>query len=254
MSPSKLCAVSMVRNEPFAVYGVLSIINYISKIIIIDTGSTDGTFSELEILQQRFKSKIILEQRKLEDGHNWNINDTHVDSSGVPPHVSKALGDIRRELHARAESEWVLTLDGDEVWPETLIDHVRSVVYQNGCGTNAIFLPFMDFIDDHTMIRQLHYMGRVYRKDITDIRGNFPYEMHHNKVTGHCYETNSYDAFTVKPQHGFVNHFECLLKPFRKKHTIVASNDNPLPQVIYDNLEKFPRIKPYIEKKYIEEP
>lgn len=254
MSSSKLCAVSMVRNEPFAVYGVLSIINYISKITIIDTGSTDGTYEELQELQKQFKSKIVLEQRNLEDGHNWNINNNnHVDSSGVPPHVSKALGDIRRELHDRAESDWVLTLDGDEVWPETLIDHVRSVVYQNACGNNAIFLPFIDFIIDCTMIRQIHLMGRVYRKDITVIKGNFPYEMHHNKLTGHCYGITSYDSFVVKTQHGFVNHFECLLKPFRKAKNIVAHNGHQLPQVIYDNLERFPRIKPYVESNWVED-
>lgn len=246
MSRHILIANCMTRNEPTVPFAILSIINYIDKIIVIDTGSTDETYQELRVVQKMYPQKIILEQRFLEDGQNWSVSGGQVHTTGISESTSIALGDIRREMLERSNSEWVITLDSDEIYEESLIRCVRNYINKDCYGNIAMFLPFMDLIRNIKQIRHLHWMGRVYRKNMVDIRGNFPYEQHHNKLTGECLEYWSNDVKKVEFSEGLIFHFESLVKVGRKEDRVIEQNNRPLPSIIDKYKEQFPRIKKYI--------
>ena len=245
-----LVSTTMCKNEPFAAIGLLSIIDYVDKCIVVDTGSDDGTWDELNEVRKMYPNKVLLEQRIIGDGHNWNITGGQVNVGGVPEEVAIGLGDIRRYMHDKLNSKWVVSLDGDEVWDKSLVEYVRGMVEKGCYGNVAIFLPFMDFIEDITKVRQYHWMGRVYNRQLTQVLGQYPAEMHYVKLTKECLQPTSRDILMPNPDSfGWVRHFECLLKPHRKEHKIVGRHDGSLPEVIDKYKDRFPRVKPYLEIK-----
>src|SRR5690348_5697551 len=99
-----LVSTTMCRNEPFCVYGLLSIVDYVDRCIVVDTGSNDGTYEELEQVRKMYPKKILLERREIGDGHNWKIANGQVQTQGISEEVSKQLGDIRRYMHDKLDS------------------------------------------------------------------------------------------------------------------------------------------------------
>lgn len=240
----------MVRDEPFAVYGIMSVIDLADEILVVDTGSTDGTWDELQQLQSEYPDKIKLRQELVENCHQWSIENTQVKASTLSPEASKQLGDIRRNLHKESKSNYVLLLDGDEVYPEKVSRMVHQVLNGGAYTFDCMILPFIDWVDRVGVVRQKHWMGRLFNKDNTEIRGNYPHEMHWQKYRNLMYEVSVDTTLTVNADtaDSMVNHYECLIKPYRKEHRIIATVEPYLPEVINEKmLNKFPRIKKYVE-------
>lgn len=84
----------VIRNEEYWIwYAIQSILPYVDKILIFDTGSTDRT---VEIIQT-FKSKKI-----------------HFQQKGVVDAIG--LSRLRQEMLELTKTDWILILDGDEIW------------------------------------------------------------------------------------------------------------------------------------------
>lgn len=242
----------MIRDEPFAVYGLASIIDYIDEAIVVDTGSMDGTFEELQEFAKNYPSKIILEQRDIENCHNWNISgsgDNQVKTENLKKEAAQALGDTRRYMHEKSSGEFIWIIDGDEVYFKILAEQVRDIVQTNMSNADILFIPFADYIDKIGTIRQIHDMGRIFRKDVTDIKGIYPTEMHFNKVTNNMYYAGCDRSLMIEPTCGFnfVQHYECIIKPYRKERRHVQEIPKVLPEVFEQLIDKFPRVKKYIE-------
>lgn len=106
MSNCNITAHCLIRNEERWIwYAIKSVINYIDKIFIFDTGSTDRT---VEIVKSIKSSKIIFEEKGIVD--------------------KKQLADLRQEMLDRTDTEWFLILDGDEVWPKSAIVELKNSI------------------------------------------------------------------------------------------------------------------------------
>lgn len=90
---------TIVKNEEKWIwFALMSVLNYVDKILVFDTGSDDKT---AEIIKAIKNEKVVFEEKG------------EVDADG--------LVILRREQLARTKTEWVLILDGDEIWPEKTI-------------------------------------------------------------------------------------------------------------------------------------
>lgn len=99
----------IVKNEEQWIwYAINSVIEYVDKIIIFDTGSTDQT---INIIKSIRSPKIKFEEKGL-----------------VNP---KQLVDLRNEQINKTETDWFMLLDGDEVWPENSIRKITTLNFGN---------------------------------------------------------------------------------------------------------------------------
>lgn len=102
----KIWANTIVNNEEnFIWFAVMSVVDYVDKILIWDTGSTDNTV------------KII---RKIRE-----IRGDKVDFKEVGSVDQFQFTKMRQKMLEQSKCDWVLILDGDEIWWK---DSIRKVV------------------------------------------------------------------------------------------------------------------------------
>ncbi|OGY21997.1 MAG: hypothetical protein A3A65_03060 [Candidatus Chisholmbacteria bacterium RIFCSPLOWO2_01_FULL_49_14] len=95
MKEPGITAQMLVKNEEYWIwYSVRSILPFANKVMIFDTGSTDET------------SKII------GSIHSAKLT---VDEKGDA--TRQGLVQLRNEMKQRTTTDWILLVDGDEVWP-----------------------------------------------------------------------------------------------------------------------------------------
>lgn len=93
----------IIRNEDrFVWFALMSVLPYVSKILIYDTGSTDMTVQAVKSIKSK---KIIFEER----------------GETSPSNLTK----LRGEQIDRTDSDFFMLLDGDEIWPA---DGMREIV------------------------------------------------------------------------------------------------------------------------------
>lgn len=112
----------LIRNEEnFIWYALQSVLPYVDKILVWDTGSTDKT---VEIIKSINSPKIEFEEKGLADESRHTA--------------------LRNEMIKMTDTEWFMILDGDEVWPSDQIkgtlQELDSSVFHNNCIlSNFIF-------------------------------------------------------------------------------------------------------------------
>lgn len=101
MNKPKIVAHCLVRNEErFIWYSLHSVLPYVDQIMVWDTNSTDNTvdiIKSIESTKIKFKQIGPVDANTFTDARNQMIKET-------PP-----------------ETNWIMILDGDEVWPENSI-------------------------------------------------------------------------------------------------------------------------------------
>lgn len=106
MQQPTICGHCIVKNEEnFIWFAVSSVIEYIDKAVIWDTGSTDATVEIIEELKKIYPDKISFRQY-------GNVS-------------SEGLSRARQEMLDETNADWLITLDGDEVWWD---DSIRKLV------------------------------------------------------------------------------------------------------------------------------
>lgn len=101
----KLVVHCLVKNEEkFIWYAIQSVIDYVDKILVWDTGSTDKT---IEIIKAIKSSKINFKQ------------------------VSGDITLLRQKMLEETDSEWILILDGDEIWWKDSITEAIDIISKN---------------------------------------------------------------------------------------------------------------------------
>src|SRR5260221_14038425 len=97
---------TMVKNEArWLWYSVSSVIDYVDKLLLWDTGSTDATLKIEQELINKYPGKIFYKRR----------NQTTVQDFAA----------VRQEMLYETKSDWFLMLDGDEIWWQ---DSIRNLV------------------------------------------------------------------------------------------------------------------------------
>ena len=111
MSKVKIVAHCLVKNEDrFIWYSLQSVLPFVDQILVYDTGSTDKT---VEIIKSIKSSKIkflevgIVDINSFTDIRNQMLRDTPVGT------------------------DWLMILDGDEIWPMSSIKKVLESIKHN---------------------------------------------------------------------------------------------------------------------------
>lgn len=104
-----ITAHTIIKNEEQWIwYAINSVIDFVDKIIIFDTGSTDQT---VNIIKSIKNPKIFFEEKG--------------------PVSPKKLVELRNEQIRNTKTEWFMLLDGDEVWPKKSISKLIKVAPGN---------------------------------------------------------------------------------------------------------------------------
>lgn len=122
----KITAHCLVKNEEnFVWFAINSILDYVDKIIIWDTGSTDKT---VEIIKTINSPKIFYEEK-----------------GQVSP---QKFGKLRDEMVKITGTDWIFILDGDEIWSEVAIEEIISLVDKYSDSKDLIVSPVKMLIGD----------------------------------------------------------------------------------------------------------
>ncbi|OGV90383.1 hypothetical protein A3A66_00970 [Microgenomates group bacterium RIFCSPLOWO2_01_FULL_46_13] len=117
---------TIVKNEErFIWYALESVLNFVDKLIVFDTGSTDAT---VKIIRSIRSHKLLFEEKGEVD--------------------RKRLVTLRREQIRRSQSQWLLNLDGDEVYPLTAIEEMIGLMKTVSNDVVGIVQPFVSLTGD----------------------------------------------------------------------------------------------------------
>lgn len=119
----------LVKNEAnFIWYSVMSILNFVDKVMLWDTGSSDGTLEIInEIIKEDKRKKIIF--KKL----NLGFFDE---------------GQVRQQMLDETKSDWFIVVDGDEIWWNSSIQEVTDEINKNGRELESIVVPTINLVGD----------------------------------------------------------------------------------------------------------
>lgn len=119
----------LVKNEArFVWYAVMSVINHVDRVLLWDTGSTDGTLEILEEIKKVGGDKIVFREYG-----NVDVNT-----------FTKA----RQEMLDATTTDWFIIVDGDEVWWEDSIKKLVEEVESKGNRIESIVVPTINLIGD----------------------------------------------------------------------------------------------------------
>jgi glycosyltransferase involved in cell wall biosynthesis len=156
-----LWAHTLVKNEArWLWFSLTSVLPYVDKVLLYDSGSTDGSIEIEKELQKRFPEKIILKNAKIESAEDFTK--------------------VRQEMLDATKSDWFLMVDGDEIWWEDSIKKVMNVIKSNESnkGIESIVVPTVNLVGDifhyqpqnagkyKFSSRVGHYNLRAVRRDI----------------------------------------------------------------------------------------
>lgn len=158
---------TLVRNEErFVWFAINSVIDYVDKILIYDLGSTDKT---VEIIKTIKSSKIILKELP----RNKDMIE---------------LGQRRQQMLEETKADWILILDGDEIWPNKSIEKLISTIEKNP-GKDCIVVPTFMLVGD-----MFHYQEEAAGEyKIVDRKGHFNVRAINMGIPGLHIETHKND-------------------------------------------------------------
>jgi glycosyltransferase involved in cell wall biosynthesis len=121
---------TLVKNEEhYLWYSVTSLIDFVDKVLLWDTGSTDHTSEIIKELLKKYPDKI-------------EFNEV---GEVTPEEYTEA----RQEMLNHTEADWFLVLDGDEVWWEGSIRKISEVVRgPKGELLESIVSPYFNLVGD----------------------------------------------------------------------------------------------------------
>lgn len=102
----KITVHCVIKNEERWIwYAINSVIDWVDKILIFDTGSTDNT---VRIIKSIKSPKIVFKEK-----------------GEVDP---KEFAQLRQEMLNRTKNGWVFILDGDEIWTQQAMEEIRKII------------------------------------------------------------------------------------------------------------------------------
>lgn len=151
---------TIVKNEDrYIWFAIKSVINYLDKILIYDTGSSDKTVEIIKLLQKDYPQKIIFKEIGEVD--------------------AKGLTAARQKMLSETKSDWLLLVDGDEVWWENSLKEVLEIIQKQGDRLYAIITPVINLVGDiyhyqEELAGQYDIMGKKGHYNIRAINRRIP--------------------------------------------------------------------------------
>ena len=125
----KIIAHTLVHNEENFIWFVLSsVVSLVDKIMVWDTGSDDRSVEIVKLIAKKYPGKIKFKE----------IGE--VDADGVTL--------ARQKMLERSDCDWILILDGDEVWTKLGIKELTYVIKKEGKNLDCVVVPFYNLVGD----------------------------------------------------------------------------------------------------------
>lgn len=125
----KIWSHTLVRNEErYIWYAVASVIDWVDKALIWDTGSTDKTVRIIKEIKKIYPDKVSF--RKL------------------GPVNPEEFTDVRQKMLDETKSDWFILVDGDEVWWEGSIKKLTKTIRKKGGKLETIVTPSYLLVGD----------------------------------------------------------------------------------------------------------
>lgn len=158
---------TIVKNEDrYLWFAIKSVIDYLDKLIIYDTGSVDKTVEIIKLLQRDYPQKIIFEQKR------------EVNPAG--------LTRLRQEMLEKTDSDWFILVDGDEVWWKKSIGDVVETINSSQDDLYALVNPIINLVGDIYHYQEEEAGGY----EILGKKGHFNIRAINTKIPGLHLENN----------------------------------------------------------------
>lgn len=155
------------NEENFIWFAIMSIVDFVDKVLIYDSGSTDKTVEIIKEVKKIKGEKIEFKEIGKVDKYQF----------------TKA----RQEMLERSDCDWILIVDGDEIWWEESIKKVVNKIQKEGQKTEGIVVPMVVPVGDiyhlqeesagqyELLGRKGHYSLRAINKNISGLHADWPY-------------------------------------------------------------------------------
>lgn len=125
----RIWANCIVHNEEnFIWFALMSVVDCVDKILVWDSGSTDKTVEIIKEIIKEKGDKIEFQEVGRVDGGEFTKR--------------------RQQMLAKSECDWVLILDGDEIWWKSSIKKLKEKIKKDGDKLDAIVIPFYNLVGD----------------------------------------------------------------------------------------------------------
>lgn len=173
---------TLVKNEGrFIWFSLMSVVDYLDKILIWDTGSTDSTVEIIKLVMAKYPQKIIFKEIGTVDADGLTL--------------------ARQKMLEQTKSDWLFLLDGDEVWEDKSIKEVVETIQRKGDNLYGIVNPVYNLVGDI-----YHYQDQnAGNYQILGKKGHFNIRAINRSIPG-LHIKNTY------PLEGFFDNHEILLQ------------------------------------------
>ncbi|OGM13523.1 hypothetical protein A3A76_03645 [Candidatus Woesebacteria bacterium RIFCSPLOWO2_01_FULL_39_23] len=187
---TEIWAHTLVKNEEnYIWYAIKSIIDFVDKILVWDTGSSDKTVEIIQSLKGEYGSKIDFKECG------------NVDIDGYTK--------LRQEMLNITSADWFIILDGDEVWWRDSIKELTEIIRVRYKTLDSVFTRNYNLIGDI-----YHYQDDAFGKyEIDEIRGHLSVKAINRHIPG---------LYTSKPhgQHGYFDKQNILVQDMHPKRRL----------------------------------
>jgi hypothetical protein len=125
----RIWAQTLVKNEEkYVWYAVTSVVDHVDKVMLWDTGSTDKTPEIIGELIKKYPGKIEFKEVGEVDPLRFT--------------------EIRQQMLNEMEDDWLLIVDGDEIWWEDSIKELTLFIRESGIEYESIISPNYNIVGD----------------------------------------------------------------------------------------------------------
>lgn len=164
----KIWAHTTVNNEEnFIWFALMSVVDHVDKVLVWDTGSKDRTVEIIKEIQKLKQDKIVFKE--------------------VGEVSKEEFPKIRQAMLDKSNCDWILILDGDEIWWEDSIKRLINKINDQGNEIEGIVVPFKVPVGDiyhfqeeragqyKLLDKKGHYSLRAFNKKIPGLHVDWPY-------------------------------------------------------------------------------
>lgn len=125
----KIWVNTIVNNEEnFSWFAIMSVVDFVDKVLVWDSGSTDKTVA---IIKEVVKTK-----------------GEKIDFKEVGKVDKFKFSQIRQKMLEQSDCDWLLILDGDEIWWEDSIKKLRNVIEEKDKAIDGVVVPMKVAVGD----------------------------------------------------------------------------------------------------------